>query len=207
VIVLDRKQLKEWFSGYAYKQDGFRHYAVLIPIIQVDDELHILYEIRSSTLRNQPGEICFPGGKHELNESYVMTALRETSEELGIPMEDIELVGQLDDVITPFNMYIHVFLGLIPYTVDELAPSADEVKDIFTVPLDYLLECPVERYSSKANIMPPENFPYEKIQPNYEWKVGKYPILFIQFEDLHIWGITAKITANFIETLKDLSSE
>lgn len=204
---MDRKQLKEWFSDYSYKQDGFRHYAVLIPIIQVDDDLEVLYEIRANTLRNQPGEICFPGGKHEPGESYVMTALRETSEELGISMDDIELIGQLDDVITPFNMYIHVFLGFIPLEMDELDPSDDEVEALFTVPLEYLLDCPVERYTSKANIMPPENFPYEKIHPNYEWKVGKYPILFINFEEFQIWGITAKITSNFIDTLKDLSSE
>lgn len=206
MISLDRKQLKEWFSAYQYKQDGFRHYAVLIPIIQVDDELHLLYEVRSSSLRNQPGEICFPGGKHEPGESFMMTALRETGEELGINPEDIELIGQLDDVITPFNMYIHVFLGLIPYDIEDLQPSEGEVAEIFTVPVDFLLECPVEHYTSKANIMPPENFPYEKIHPNYEWKVGKYPILFINYEGFHIWGITAKITANFIETLKDLSS-
>lgn len=203
---MDRKQLKEWFSNYSFKQDGFRHYSVLIPIIQVEDEMHLLYEVRANTLRNQPGEICFPGGKHEPDESYMMTALRETSEELGISMDDIELIGQLDDVITPFNMYIHVFLGFIPYDLDDLNPSEDEVAEVFTVPIDYLFDCPVEHYSSKANIMPPENFPYDKIQPNYEWKVGKYPIMFIKFEEFDIWGITAKITANFIETLKDLSS-
>jgi coenzyme A diphosphatase NUDT7 len=206
VIFLDRIQLKEWFSGYSFKQDGFRHYSVLVPIIQVDDELHILYEVRAHTMRNQPGEICFPGGKHELDESYALTAVRETSEELGIPMDSIELIGQLDDVITPFNMYIHVFLGLIPYDIDDLAPSADEVAELFTVPIDYLLDCDVQHFTSNSNIMPPENFPYEKIHPNYEWKVGKYPILFIEYDDYQIWGITAKITSNFIETLKDLSS-
>lgn len=203
---MDRKQLKEWFSSYQFKQDGFKHYSVMIPLIQVDDEVHLLYEIRSNHLRNQPGEICFPGGRHEYDESYMMTALRETSEELDIPIEDIEFLGQLDDVITPFNMYIHVFLGFIPYDIDELVPSEDEVKALFTVPLDFLMDCEIEQYQSKSNIMPPENFPYEKIHPNYEWKVGKYPIQFINYEGYEIWGITAKITSNFIDTLKDLSS-
>lgn len=203
---MDRKQLKEWFSAYQFKQDGFRHYAVMIPLIQVEDEVHLLYEVRSNLLRNQPGEICFPGGKHEESEPFLMTAIRETSEELNIPMEDIEVLGQLDDVITPFNMYIHVFLGFIPYDFEKLRPNTGEVQELFTVPLDFLLDCEVEWYQSKANIMPPENFPYEKIQPNYEWKVGKYTIPFITYEDFEIWGITAKITSNFIDTLKDLSS-
>ncbi len=202
---MNRKKLTEWLSQYQYKQDGFRHYAVLIPLIEINGSTHVIYEVRSEKLRNQPGEICFPGGKHEPGESYLMTALRETSEELNIDMDDIELIGQLDDVITPFNMYIHVFIGFINLNYEDLVPSTDEVGSIFAVPVDFLMNCKVEQYTSKANIMPPENFPYDKIQPNYEWKVGKYPILFIQYLHYHIWGITARITTNLIETLKDLS--
>lgn len=203
---MNRKNISEWLSNYNYKQDGFRHYAVLIPLIEVDGEIHALYEVRSHQLRNQPGEICFPGGKHEPNESYVMTALRETAEELCIDLDDIELIGQLDDVITPFNMYIHVFIGFIDIPLEDLVPSTDEVAEIFTVPLSFLLNCTLEQYTSKANIMPPEDFPYDKIHPNYVWKVGRYPILFLEYQGFHIWGITARITANLIETLKDLSS-
>lgn len=203
---MNRKNISEWLSNYHYKQDGFRHYAVLIPLIEVDGEIHALYEVRSHQLRNQPGEICFPGGKHEPNESYVMTALRETAEELCIDLNDIELIGQLDDVITPFNMYIHVFIGFIDIPLEDLVPSTDEVAEIFTVPLSFLLNCTLEQYTSKANIMPPEDFPYDKIHPNYVWKVGRYPILFLEYQGFHIWGITARITANLIETLKDLSS-
>lgn len=203
---MNRKDLSEWFSNYRYKQDGFRHYAVMIPLIEVGGEIHALYEVRSHQLRNQPGEICFPGGKHEPNEPYVMTALRETAEELCINLDDIELIGQLDDVITPFNMYIHVYIGFIDLALEDLVPSADEVAEVFTVPLSFLLNCTIEQYTSKANIMPPEDFPYEKIHPNYVWKVGRYPILFLEYMGYHIWGITARITANLIETLKDLSS-
>lgn len=203
---MNRKNISEWLSNYNYKQDGFRHYAVLIPLIEVNGEIHALYEVRSHHLRNQPGEICFPGGKHEPNESYVMTALRETAEELCIDLDDIELIGQLDDVITPFNMYIHVFIGFIDIPLEDLVPSTDEVAEIFTVPLSFLLNCTLEQYTSKANIMPPEDFPYDKIHPNYVWKVGRYPILFLEYQGFHIWGITARITANLIETLKDLSS-
>lgn len=203
---MNRKNISEWLSNYNYKQDGFRHYAVLIPLIEVNGEIHTLYEVRSHHLRNQPGEICFPGGKHEPNESYVMTALRETAEELCIDLDDIELIGQLDDVITPFNMYIHVFIGFIDIPLEDLVPSTDEVAEIFTVPLSFLLNCTLEQYTSKANIMPPEDFPYDKIHPNYVWKVGRYPILFLEYQGFHIWGITARITANLIETLKDLSS-
>lgn len=203
---MDRKNLSDWFSNYQYKQDGYKHFSVLIPLIEVDGEMHVLYEVRSSHLRNQPNEICFPGGKREPNEAFAITAIRETCEELQITPDDIELIAQLDDVITPFNMYIHVYLGFINLELEEIKFATDEVAEIFTVPLSFLLTARVEHYTSRANIMPPEDFPYEKIQPNYEWKVGRYPILFIQFKDYAIWGITARITASFIETLKDLSS-
>lgn len=203
---MDRKNLSEWFSNYQYKQDGYKHFSVLIPLIEVDGEMHVIYEVRSSHLRNQPNEICFPGGKREPNEAFAITAIRETCEELQITPDDIDLIAQLDDVITPFNMYIHVYLGFINLELEEIKFATDEVAEIFTVPLNYLLTARVEHYTSRANIMPPEDFPYEKIQPNYEWKVGRYPILFIQFKQYAIWGITARITSNFIETLKDLSS-
>lgn len=203
---MDRKRLSDWFSNYQFKQDGYKHFSVLIPLIEVDGEIHVLYEVRSSHLRNQPNEICFPGGKREPNEAFALTAIRETCEELQISPEDIELIAQLDDVITPFNMYIHVYLGFLNVEREAIDFARDEVAEIFTVPLSFLLTARVEQYTSKANIMPPEDFPYEKIQPNYEWKVGRYPILFIQFMEYAIWGITARITANFIETLKDLSS-
>lgn len=203
---MDRKKLSDWFSTYQFKQDGYKHFSVMIPLIEIDGELHAVYEVRSSQLRNQPNEICFPGGKHESGESYVVTALRETCEELCLEPSQIEIVGQLDDIITPFNMYIHVFIGFLNLDFEALDYSEDEVSEIFTVPLSELIHLRVEHYTSKANIMPPEDFPYEKIQPNYEWKVGRYPILFIQYERYAIWGITARITSNLIETLKDLSS-
>lgn len=38
-------------------------FAVLLPLIEKDGEIHILFEVRSLSMRRQPGEICFPGGK------------------------------------------------------------------------------------------------------------------------------------------------
>lgn len=203
------ERIKELMLGYRHQQDGYRHYAVLIPLIEVDEELHVLYEIRSKKLKHQPGEICFPGGRHEEDEIYLETALRETIEELGVDPEAIEIIGQLDDVITPFNMYIHVYLGILTQSLEELVLSDDEVESIFTVPVDFLMTCKIQEYKTKANILPPKDFPYEKIEKGYayEWKVGHYPVLFIDYDRYHIWGITARITANLISTLKDLSED
>jgi 8-oxo-dGTP pyrophosphatase MutT (NUDIX family) len=181
----------------------------MIPIIEIDDDPHVLYEVRSESLRSQPGEICFPGGKVELGEHHAETALRETCEELNLDREDIEVIGQIDDIVTPFNMYIHVYVGILDVDLDDIEPNESEVKELFAVPLSYLFDCEVQEFNTESLIQLPSDFPYEKITSGreYNWHTGKYPVLFIDFDDRSIWGITARITASFVRTLKDLSSE
>lgn len=201
--------IKKILVNYRKKQDGYRHFSVMIPIIEIDDDPHLLYEVRSESLRSQPGEICFPGGKVELGEHHAETALRETCEELNLDREDIEVIGQIDDIVTPFNMYIHVYVGILDVDLDDIEPNESEVKELFAVPLSYLFDCEVQEFKTESLIQLPPDFPYEKITSGreYNWHTGKYPVLFIDFDDRSIWGITARITASFVRTLKDLSSE
>ena len=58
--------------------------AVMIPLIKKNDGYHILFEVRSNKLSQQPGEICFPGGRREHDETSMETSIRETCEELLI---------------------------------------------------------------------------------------------------------------------------
>lgn len=201
--------IKKILVNYRKKQDGYRHFSVLIPIIEIEDDPHLLYEVRSEDLRSQPGEICFPGGKVELGEHHAETAIRETCEELNIEREDIEIIGQIDDIVTPFNMYIHVYVGFLNLDLYDIEANEGEVKELFAVPLSYLFECEVQEFKTESLLQMPPDFPYEKISSGraYNFRVGKYPVLFIDFDDKTIWGITARITASFIRTLKDLSQE
>src|SRR5699024_7104932 len=67
-------------------KEKLRKAAVLLPLVEVDGETHILFEVRSNKMRRQPGDICFPGGRvEEFDETKLATAIRETSEELGVP--------------------------------------------------------------------------------------------------------------------------
>ena len=70
--------------------------AVVIPLIQKDGEYHILYEQRAMELAHQPGEICFPGGRVEVGEDPKQAAIRETTEELLVDADQIELLAALD---------------------------------------------------------------------------------------------------------------
>lgn len=181
-----------------------KHYSVFIPIIEIDDKLHILYEIRSKALRHQPNEICFPGGKIEEAENPMECVVRETVEELNIAENSIEIIAALPTVTMPYNIVIHPFAGFLHQSIDEIDYSSSEVEDIFSVPLEFLLSTEPDKYEVSSVLSLPEYFPFEKIQDgkNYKWRKSKYNIYFYEYLDKVIWGLTAKITNEFIELLK-----
>jgi len=65
--------------------DASGRYAVLVPLVEREGKLRLLYEVRAQGMKRQPGEVCFPGGRMEPGEDPIACALRETQEELGIP--------------------------------------------------------------------------------------------------------------------------
>ncbi|WP_025027039.1 NUDIX hydrolase [Caldalkalibacillus mannanilyticus] len=184
-----------------------KKYAVLIPLIEINGEVHILFEIRAESLRRQPGEICFPGGKVDTtdnNEQF--TALRETSEELGISIDHIRNLFPLDYLLTPFGSIIYPFVGTI-VSPEEIAPNATEVSDIFTVPLHFFLTKPPESHKIYFKVEPEADFPFDSIPGGreYKWQARTLHELFYYFEDKVIWGLTARILKHFIEVIENRS--
>ncbi len=85
-------------------------YAVLVPIINNNNKLELIFQLRAKTLNRQPGgEISFPGGQLEEGESFKEAAIRETMEELNILEENISVIGELDYIVSYYNSTVHAF--------------------------------------------------------------------------------------------------
>lgn len=135
-------------------------FAVLLPLIERNGRVHVLFEVRSKHLRRQPGDTCFPGGKVDAEDADERAAaIRETCEELTLRPQDIRVIGSLDDVIDTLQSVIHPFVGVISEHAS-VRPNPDEVGDVFYVPLEHLLAQDPERYDIKLKPEPPDDFPY-----------------------------------------------
>lgn len=185
--------------------DARRAYAVLVPLVEREGELCLLYEVRARTLRRQPGEVCFPGGLMERGETPEECALRETWEELGIPQEQIKLLGRLDFIAHRANFLMQPVLGLVDSgALEGMVPSPAEVDEVFFVPLSHLLETEPIEYEYELIPTPAENFPYEVIgiPRDYRWQHGWENVPVYPWQGRAIWGLTGRITRHLIQVIK-----
>lgn len=140
-------------SGLHFRNSSDAHEsAVLIPLVkEKDGSASLLFEVRSSRLDAQPGDICFPGGRMEEGETAEETAIRETAEELLVKPSQVSILGRLDGMMGPTG-------GAIWPVVGELKDydgnfSKDEVGEVFKVPLDFFLNTEPERPWSRFRTM------------------------------------------------------
>lgn len=199
------KQRKPTLHGI----DKLKKFAVLLPFIQEAEEPCLLFEVRAKHLRCQPGDVCFPGGKIEPFDRHAMeTAIRETSEELGIPAEAIHHVHPIDYLITPYGTMIYPFIGIIEANT-LFHPNEDEVSEMFTVPFSFFLNTEPKVYEVQFQAVPDENFPFEHIYggKQYRFRSAKTKQFFYYYQDKVIWGLTAKLIYNFADYVKSHPSE
>lgn len=180
--------------------------SVMVLLFPIDGELHILYTQRAFSLKKQPGDICFPGGKKEGNETPLETALRETQEELGISKNVIHVLGQTDYIITHHGSIIYPFVGYVDaISVKDIVFNKTEVAKLFTVPLRFFSQAqPLTHYIYFKPELP-EDFPYELIMGgrNYPFTTPKIAELFYEYDGNIIWGMTARITKHVFQLLSD----
>jgi 8-oxo-dGTP pyrophosphatase MutT (NUDIX family) len=161
---------------------------VLILCYDVDEETHLLFTKRTELVEHHKGEICFPGGARETADADLyQTALRETFEEVGLRPEHVELVGQLDDIVSRgSNFVISPYVGIIsapvPYAFDH---ARHEVEEILEAPLAHLLD--------GGNVT----------RETRDVDGGKVELYFYRFGQHTIWGATARILHQLLGLLSE----
>ena len=188
--------------------DASRAYAVLVPLVEREGEFYLLYEVRAKTLRRQPGEVCFPGGRMEAGESPEECALRETFEELSIPPESVRLLGRLDFIAHRANFLMWPVAGLVDSgALAGMIPNPAEVEEVFFVPLSHLLAAKPIEYSYELVPAPAEHFPYALlgIPRDYKWQNGTENVPVYPWQGRAIWGLTGRITRNFLQLWRQTS--
>jgi 8-oxo-dGTP pyrophosphatase MutT (NUDIX family) len=185
--------------------DRHRYYSVLVPLVERDGATHILYQLRSETLRRQPGEVGFPGGKVEAGETPLACAIRETVEELRIPRESIDVIGELDYICGRGDFTMRAFLAEIADADFTRSFNRAEVQEVFLVPVSFFMENEPEIYRYELVPKVGSDFPYDRIQPKgaYKWRAGSETVPIYNYEGRAIWGLTGRVTLRLIDTLKE----
>lgn len=191
------KNVEPYINGF----EDMKKASVVIPLVEVEGEICILFEVRAKKLKSQPGDICFPGGEIDPLETPKEAALREIYEELNL--KDIEIIKELDTLVRHNGIIVHPFLGVIK-DIQSLKLSQDEVDHVLYVPLNYLLNHEPLEVISRVEQKRSEDFPYELIfnGENYKFKDGEDKILFYTYKEYVIWGITAKMLKSFFNKIK-----
>lgn len=160
--------------------------AVLVPLFVENGNVSVLLTKRTEQVAHHKGQICFPGGVSDKgDESYWLTAVRETYEEIGIEPGEITMVGELGEVVTPTGFIIHPFVATITPT-QKLRPNPEEIEEIFFVPLTHLTD--------------PKNLRF--VTRTYFGRDFQDPVF--TFRGHEIWGATGRILVDFLEVWKSV---
>jgi 8-oxo-dGTP pyrophosphatase MutT (NUDIX family) len=157
--------------------------AVLVPLLLKEDEWHVLVTERTHTVEHHRGQISFPGGACEPEDTSLLdTALRESYEEIGVPPEAVELLGVLDDLATVTSFVVTPFVCVIPHPFTYVT-NQDEVAQVIEVPLSFLHN--------------PRNLRIER----REYDGTQHEVLFWDYGPHKIWGATARILKGLLEII------
>ena len=195
-------------------RDKYFNSAVLIPLIFRHGEYYLLFQKRSAHIR-QGGDICFPGGgfEEEHDKTFLDTALRETHEEIGIKPEHVNVIGQLDTLVSSIGAVVEIYVGTIEEEILEKDLNInDEVEKVVLVPMSQLKDHPAREYTLRQVVQPSYIddegneqvlFPVKKLglPERYEksWGHKNHKVWVYKVSDETIWGLTAVIINDLLK--------
>ncbi len=200
-LIFNENQIKQRLlpcdspSRVYLRDDFFTKAAVIFSIIPHENKPYELILIHRSDMGTRHrGEMSFPGGKFDptFDKNLEDTALRETEEEIGVPKENIKLLGCLDDFPTMSQYIITPFLGLIDKD-QKLVKDEREVQEIVKIPIDF--------FTSKTNFR----------EQTIDVEDRKFPVFYFNYFDSEkqqqytVWGATAYMIVSYIEKIYDLT--
>ncbi|MFX0035010.1 MAG: NUDIX hydrolase [Candidatus Hermodarchaeota archaeon] len=177
------------------EHEKFVNSAVFVLIIPYKVKPYDLILIRRTKRENDKhsGEISFPGGKYDptLDSSYLDTAKRELKEELGIELLNENILGCIDDHLTPKGFIITPFVAFIQQDQQMIKQDA-EVKKILKIPITFFIN--KENYKERTYTLKGDTV-----------SVGKYNYKSPQNGKRYvIFGATSHIIVNFIERVYNI---
>ncbi len=167
------------------------HASVLIALVQ-RDELTVLLTQRTDHLNDHPGQISFPGGRVEAQDTdAAATALREAHEEVGLAASFVDVLGAMPTYVTGTGFIVTPIVALVRPGFDVVA-QAFEVAEVFEVPLAFLMNpSNHRRHAIDANGAQREflSMPWERVDADG------------QMRRYFIWGATAAMLRNLYRFL------
>lgn len=171
-------------AGMEPEERELKSAAVLVPLIERCDGITVLLTQRTDHLANHAGQVSFPGGGAEQQDTdSVATALRETEEEIGLASSHIEIAGFLDLYQTVTGFLVTPVVGFVKPGF-ELAPDPFEVAEVFEVPLSFVLDPRNHQRQSRIFRGERRNF------------------YVIPYKNYYIWGATAAMLVSFYKKLE-----
>jgi 8-oxo-dGTP pyrophosphatase MutT (NUDIX family) len=173
--------------------------AVLVPIVMRGPQANsptVLLTRRAAHMKTHSGQIAFPGGKVDPQDANRQaTALREAEEEVGLSARHVQVIGELPVYVTGTSFWVTPVIGLVSPDFD-LRPNADEVDEVFEVPLSFLMNPANHRrhvFEWQGSQRQWFSMPYEEQRAT---AMGQ-----VQAVEHFIWGATAGMLRNFYRFL------
>jgi 8-oxo-dGTP pyrophosphatase MutT (NUDIX family) len=179
-------------DGRLFTDRAPAHAAVLMPLVQREDGLHVLLTRRTEHLRDHAGQVSFPGGRTEVfDDGPIATALREAQEEVGLPSSLVEVIGQMPTYATVTSFIVTPVVALVTPPL-MLQIDSREVAEAFEVPLSFLMN------------------PAQHQRHTFEFDGGQRQFLSMPWQgqladgsmrEYFIWGATAAMLRNLYRLL------